>query len=608
MIGGFKSKVTDIDFKYTTKPSRIFWVKTFYPHLGKLVHAIREIDYNSYEYSGPYTFTVQYSTGWNNYRPNPNRLVFDEHVIDIKRLECNFFGGICYELLNDSSRNTPPLSNYVDPTGDIDIAIICRFPDETKEMTDKWNEGGEYNGCVATLVINSLGVRKVNDYYLHAARWIHSKLVEIVAHLQLDIPNSVDFDISEYYIQDTLEFIDIIVGKSHVIMYVEGGHTIKIQLIYKIVSEDGITILDHVVEFLITPPEDDLYIRKVQIIGGAEIQNMMDLFNDNLEAHQKRAHLILTDDRHKPINHTARILYLFEYIKQNNLLINWRNYYGVFMGFIDHPSYNLHNQSLMYYKIMKGVFESFDLKFTDVLSAYGDIIKSGGLGSFPYKDANYTMIQALVLNNVREKSIPKSLKDSINSTRVKAESRSVCYKLFSDVQTLSNNDLALLVSDKISSVISELIALEHNIHKRTRGISEQRVYPVMEWLHFYRYIIPDEWNDGGNLETTLVGHIISDFRNSFKQLKHANNIPSIDDLSIDVKNELEGKGDRNDLTARDNDGTNKLLICAYLSISKCPPPKNAHHDTNKARGKRTKKVKRKRTENKRKKKRTNKKY
>jgi hypothetical protein len=393
-------------------------------------------------------------------------------------------------------------------------------------------------------------------------------------------------------------------------MYVEGRHTIKIQLIYKIVSEDGIAVIDHLVEFLITPT-DDLYQRKTQITHGAEIQDMLDLFNDNLEAHQKRAHLILTDDHHKPINHTARILYLFEYIKQNRIQLDWTGYYGVFMGFTLHPSYNLHNQSLMYYKIMKGSFERFDLNFMDVLSAYGDIIRSGGVGSFPYKDAKYKLIQELVLNNVREKSIPKSLKDSINSTRVKAESRSACYNLIRDVQTLTNNELALLVSDKISSVISELIALEH--HKRNRGSSEQRVedpfkvYPVMEWLHFYRYIIPDEWNDDGNLETNLVGHIISDFRNSFKQLKHANNIPSMDDLSIDVKNELEGKGD---LTARNNDGTNKLLICTYLSISKCPPPKNAmgfaRTNKGKTKGKRNKNTKKGKEQ--RKKKRTNKKY
>ena len=633
MIGGFKNKVTDIDFKYTTDPSRIFWVKTFYPHLGKLVHAIRTIDYKSYAYSGPYTFTVQYSAGWKKpFVPNPYLLVFDEQVINIKGLDCNFFGGICYELLNDSSRNTPPLSNYVDPTGDIDIAIICNFPEETKEMTDKWVDVGDYAGCKATLIIKySSDLRKVNDYYLDAAHWIHSKLVDIATGLQLDIPNSVDFNISEYDIRDRLEFIDVIIGKSHVIMYVEGDTTIKIQLIYKIVNSDGLSVIDHVAEFLITPPEDNMYERKFQTIkDGIEIQDMESLFTDNFEAHQKRARLIQTEIlQHKPINHTARILYLFEYIKQNQIEVNWRDYYGIFKDFMGHRSYKEYNKSLMYYKITKGgVFERFDLNFMDVLSAYGDIINAGGLHSSPYNDEKYTMIQALVLNNVRGKSIPQSLKDSILTTRDRAESRSMCHNLFRQVQSLTNMEITTLLSDKMATFVLELTEHIRRIHssRHSSGLSVRyigediiKIYPVMDWLSFYGYIIPDEWNDG-NPDTNLVELMINDFRNNFKLLKRANNIPTM--LDKDVMEDLEedemenGNNStfRQDLSMKDSEGTRKLLICAYLSISKCHPPNKkamgvAHTKKGKTKGKRNKNTKKgKRGKEQRKKIRTNKKY
>jgi hypothetical protein len=434
MIGGFKNKVSDIDFKYTIDPSRIFWVKTFYPHLGKLVSAIQNIDYKSYTYNGDCNYIIVFGD-------DRKTEVGDTIVIDVKRdtLNYSFFGGICYELLNDSSKNRPSLSDYVDPTGDIDVIVEIPIPVPDKDTLDIWEMVNPIDGCKCEL-IDMLGY--LNPYYRDIALWIHITFVEIVAQLQLDIPNSVDFDIGEYYIQNTFDFREEIVGKSHVIMYVEGGHTIKIQLIYKIVSEDGgIAVIDHVVEFLITTSQSK-QARQLTIKDSVvNIQSMLDLFIDNFEAHQKRTSFILKGDvskYHKPINHTCRILYLFEYMTRNRLeSYDWLNSFKrkIIDPFKSHRAYNTFNGSLIYYKIIKGVFKLDYLSLDDIINAYCHIFMinhvigvCSNMDGMRQLNEKYLMIQALILNNVREKSIPQSLKASINRLRVDAGKRKTIKK------------------------------------------------------------------------------------------------------------------------------------------------------------------------------------
>ena len=219
-------------------------------------------------------------------------------------------------------------------------------------------------------------------------------------------------------------------------MYVEGGHTIKIQLIYKIVSDDGIAVIDHVAEFLITTNQYKQPRHLTVKDTIVNIQDMISLFFDNFEAHQKRTSFILRGDVskfHKPINHTCRILYLFEYMKRNRLdSYNWLNSFKrkIIDPFKSHRAYNTFNGSLIYYKITKGVFELYYLTLDDIISAYCDIFLINNVigvctdSSGMYRDnENYLMIQALILNNVRERSIPQSLKESIKRRRVDAGKR-----------------------------------------------------------------------------------------------------------------------------------------------------------------------------------------
>jgi len=429
MIGGFKNKVSDIDFKYTNDDLRISWVKTFYPHLGKLVSAIQNIDYKSYTYNGECNYIIVYDD-------DRHTELGDTIVIDVKRdtLDYSFFGGICYELLNDSSKNIPLLSEYVDPKGDIDVMVEIPIPVPDNVTLDKWEMDNPVNGCKCEL-IDMRG--NLNPYYRDIALWIHRTFVEIVAQLQLDIPNSVDFDIREYYIRDTFDFREEIIGKSHVIMYVEDGHTIKIQLVYKILSEYGNAVIDHVVEFLITTNQSKRARQLTIKDSVVNVQSMLDLFIDNFEAHQKRTSFILkgyVSKYHKPINHTCRILYLFEYMTRNMLeSYDWLNSFKrkIIDPFKSHRAYKTFNGSLIYYKIIKGVFGLYYLTLDDIINAYCRIfIINHVIGVCSNMDAmrqhlneKYNKIQALILNNVREKSIPQSLKASINRLRIDAGKR-----------------------------------------------------------------------------------------------------------------------------------------------------------------------------------------
>lgn len=426
MIGGFKNKVSDIDFKYTIDPSRIFWVKTFYPYLGRLVSAIQNIDYNSYDYEGICIFTATLVN------VDTETELFNDHSarIDVvSPLDYCFFGGICYELLNDSSKNKPPLSNYVDPTGDIDIIITIKPPKPSQDAINAWlKHDPTVNGYKTSLLYtNAVGIQEVNPYYLDIAQWTHYKFVEVVRNLQLNIPNSVEFDISEYSIINQLEFIDERVGNSHVILYVEGDDTIKIQLIFKIVL-DGLAVIDHVAEFLVSTGLSVHKENKLTINGTvAKIQDILTLFVDNFEAHQKRSLLVKRRDitkYHKPINHTCRILYLFEYIKQNRIPMDWQTFDSIVLDpFRDHIAYNNYDNGLIYYTIIKGVFNLSTITLDDLINAYFDIFNYTPRSSFDiylHSDQKYNMIQQLVLHNVREKSIPQSLKTSIIRRRVDA--------------------------------------------------------------------------------------------------------------------------------------------------------------------------------------------
>ena len=415
MIGGFKNKVTDIDFKYTTDPSRIVWVKTFYPHLGTLVNAIQSINYNSYEYAGTCIFRIKQTPKGSD---QSTYTFIIENIIPNSKLGYYFFGGICYELLNDSSKNNPPLSNYVDPTGDIDVIVKVPEP-RIKKLIKLFKTFENYDGYDILVLFG----KNVNPYYTHIARWIYSKFVSVVEGLNLNIDGSVPFEINEYV---NAIFADVKVGNAHVVMYLENENTIKIQLVFKIVSE-GMTVIDHVVEFLISPPvyQDEL---QTIVVKDKQIhmQDMMSLFRDNFDAHQKRTQIVRVNDNtkyHKVINHTSRILYLLEYLNQNriadpDLLESFNSY--IIEPFTRKPSYTEFNQSLIYYRINKGVFEIAYIKLSDLLSAYCRVFNANGATNIcdAYDEEKYNIIQQLVLHNVREKSIPMSLKMSIVSRRI----------------------------------------------------------------------------------------------------------------------------------------------------------------------------------------------
>ena len=111
------------------------------------------------------------------------------------------------------------------------------------------------------------------------------------------------------------------------------------------------------------------------------------------------------------------------------------------------------------------------------------------------------------------------------------------------------------------------------------------------------------WDD--NDRRTLIELTLDDLQHNLVLLKDANEISSMGDdmdelLREEIENDEEIKGDgstlRQDLTVAENEGTKKLLICIYMSISKCHAPSESTMGfayTKKARG-----IKQKRKRNK----------
>ena len=195
--------------------------------------------------------------------------------------------------------------------------------------------------------------------------------------------------------------------------------------------------------------------------------------------------------------------------------------------------------------------------------------------------------------------------------------RNPCDKLFRSVQNLTITELLALIEKSLPSFNAEYSHTVGEIDRTTEGrtdtyrrgyLSDEilNIYPVLGWLNYYHYVMPEAltvWDD--NDRRTLIELTLDDLQHNLVLLKDANEISSMGDdmdelLREEIENDEEIKGDgstlRQDLTVAENEGTKKLLICIYMSISKCHAPSESTMGfayTKKARG-----IKQKRKRNK----------
>lgn len=351
--GGIKTKISNIDFKYTLSKERKTWVKNVYSSMNLLTSIISDIPWNTYQFNDNAIITIV------GFEDDENANIISENEINVisnpNGIKYSFLGGICYELLSDYYKNVE-MSWFIDPTGDIDINVVVPFIEKNEEIkkivTDNAKLYPSYAYISAKLTLMNTD-NVINPYYKNIIDWILLEMQNRLIQLDLNksIPNSVEFDISEYddiptkNKTESMGFNDIVIGNIHLVSYIsntsndelienfEGRlNDIRIQIIVKIV-ENNISKIDHLLEIIIPcNPNiipDVVGFKKEKVFNNFildindktySIDNLDKLADDNIIAYNSRLEFIQNMDKnniHKTLNHVGRLLYLYELAKNN---------------------------------------------------------------------------------------------------------------------------------------------------------------------------------------------------------------------------------------------------------------------------------------------------
>jgi len=356
LVGGLRRNIRGYDFKYTLDTTRKNWIKSVFPHVESLVNIVANIPYADYNYHGDIIYTTRgalvkeqeetYAKSKENITDTETyEILFQDRLIaPTNFLHYNFFGGICFELLNDIYPNVN-LYNFVDPTSDIDIKISFIMNDSTKNklLYDnyalmKGNPRYEDFDVNLFLVINPTVtdldlVPYLNPYFRHMSDFILDHMLDELNLINLLFVNSVPFDINEYdTINDAVKkeelgytVIDIVNSNAKLVRYLDSDEkTLRIQIVLKIIV-DGESIIDHLLEFLINL--DNNNIGQTLSLENYNISSLYTLFSDNLEAYSKRKILldVVGPRMHKPVNHFTRFIYLLDLIKKNPQIYQFKD-------------------------------------------------------------------------------------------------------------------------------------------------------------------------------------------------------------------------------------------------------------------------------------------
>lgn len=350
LVGGLRRNIRSYDFKYTLDTTRKNWIKSVFPHVETLVNIVAGIPYHKYNYHGDIIYTTRgiissqeydtFAESSKNQEMDTYEIVFQDRVVlPENSLHYNFFGGICFELLNDTYPNVN-LYDFVDPTSDIDINISFKMNDYAKKKTqisrDNFKRIGDdprYEDIDVNLflVVNpTIGELTIppylNPYFRDLSNFIFEHMAVELNQTNLSFENSVPFDINEYVLIDDKvkkeEFgyavVDIANSHAKLIRYLDSDEkTLRIQIVLKIIV-DGESIIDHLLEFLINPDNND-NADEILSLEKYKISSLYILLENNVRAYNERKVLldVAGPVMHKPINHLTRFIYLLDLIKKN---------------------------------------------------------------------------------------------------------------------------------------------------------------------------------------------------------------------------------------------------------------------------------------------------
>jgi hypothetical protein len=315
-----KRVVKDSDFKYTTDPERILWVKNVFPVGQLLINAIQSIPWNSYRYNGDITLWKQhYQTGTRLSDEFHGDVVFESVAGHIEATTQNelpfvFIGGSAYEVLNTAYKGPefPSLHKYVDPTGDIDIEL--RLPEITNIEGVRDPPRFLYEDISGTII---------SPFVENYIDWVFNNLYNALKVFEKDFdylfPTSVDFDYLENH--EGQHAIDAkSIGRLWLLkipLFERGMY--KIQLNAKF---NGMNDSDHMMEFILNV---DNNLQTAAIIKPGPSFNAKEFLNTplnlrvhsipylymgNVEASKARIVGWNTHERHKFYNHIGRLQYL----------------------------------------------------------------------------------------------------------------------------------------------------------------------------------------------------------------------------------------------------------------------------------------------------------
>ena len=352
--GGMKLNLLTTDFKYIQDPTRIMWSQSVVKNMQKIVDLIANIPYRNFSYDGPIYYLIKIyklpdaeddTEAEADIDTTDNLLEKFYEKIDSRELgdfshdviDYNFFGGIVFELLNDTFPNVN-LHKYVDPTSDIDVSITLNgdlFAKSNEIIHRKLATHSESRLEQTLVYEDESKILKLNPFYKSISEFIHTHLLNNLHTLGLNFKNSVPFEDTEYYAishlvkNDNMGYkVDVIEGtNAKLFTFIDDNYnTIRIQLVLKMI-EGNLSIIDHFFEFLITSSvfaSKQKYL-KIMNNNNYQLSSLNILFYDNLEAYVKRQYFPIqpiAELRHKGLNHIFRIIYLLDLFKHNPSFYN----------------------------------------------------------------------------------------------------------------------------------------------------------------------------------------------------------------------------------------------------------------------------------------------
>ena len=376
--GGLEPLTRVPNFKYTFNEKRKIFIGYIYPYAEHFIGCVTSIPFNSYTYNGNCEYIDRTKT---QQKVSPCNSINSPLYL--------FKGGAVYELLNKKFNNVN-LHNYCDATGDIDVSL---YPPKltSSDMID--DDYYVYS-------LNKDG--KINSFYSDFTRWTFENMVKNVQSIEVlfrNMKNLVDFNIDEYddipteYKSTDFGYNVQMIGKLYVVAYFDDGE-FRIQVVCKI-EDSGVSVIDHIIEIMIPLPEkDDEFIptddgnkplykqpnfNTITINEKSfNIQAYESLIRDNFLAYNSRKSAYGKPNEreyiYQPINHIARLFYLYELIYQNQSSIQFTKIYSLlYFAFYKQEKIDQF-KFLRYYKIIDGNFYPIKVDTRFFFNSYLELI------------------------------------------------------------------------------------------------------------------------------------------------------------------------------------------------------------------------------------------